>query len=99
MQLALLKYLLAALGLAAVFAYGFGRSYVTDYRDAVEKATRLERQLSLAESREASLRGMIDRREQAINYSQCKDKIWYWIRNPEKMPSPIPKPFSIPGQD
>ena len=79
-------------------AAGFGAQFVKDYRNMTTSVSELRRELSLNESRLLAYRGMIDRRDAAIGYSQCEVQIKDWLRHPEKLPSPIPAPFSIPGQ-
>lgn len=79
-------------------AAGFGSQFVTDYRNMATQISELKREKGTLDARVLAYRGMIDRRDSAIAYSNCKDKITDWLRHPEKMPSPIPNPFSIPGQ-
>lgn len=84
--------------LIIIAAYGFGSTAVTEYRDSIRRVKDLERQLSLVESRSKACSNRIDIRDQAIANSKCAKQIQQWVRDPSKLPSPIPKPFSIPGQ-
>lgn len=76
-------------------AYGFGSQFVTDYRNMSSEITTLKREAELFKSRENGYIMRIERRDQAIEKSECKEKIQFWIKNPQYLPSAIPQPFSF----
>lgn len=85
--------------LMALAAYGYGSTFITDYKANIQKIERLEGQIEVLERREISYKTRIDTRDRAIANSRCSKQIQGWIMKPSTLPSPIPKPFSIPGQN
>lgn len=75
-----------------VAAGSFGYGFVSNYRDMAGQIVTLQRDLNLRDSREASFRRMIDRRDAAIGASQCAAQIQKWVKNPDSIPVPF-SPF------
>lgn len=84
--------------LLVLAAYGFGSSYVTEYKEAIQTVERQAAIIRTLEARELSYKTRIDTRDRAIANSKCAKQIQGWIMKPSTLPSPIPKPFEIPGQ-
>jgi hypothetical protein len=82
--------LIAALGLAGLYVYGLATSTPAQLALKSAQLANCQRDGALKDARERSFRRMIERRDAAINASQCKAKINYWVRNPDE----IPKPFN-----
>lgn len=81
---------------AVVLFFGFmGKTFVTDYRDMSAKIERLEHAAKLTDGKLASYQRMIARRDAAIDASNCKAQIDYWVRNPDDVPGKF-EPFK-PG--
>ena len=79
--------MLAGSALAVWFAYGWGSQIITNYTEMPKKIERLERDKRLIESRVASYRTLMARRDAAIEASNCKDVIKGWVKNPDTMPT------------
>jgi hypothetical protein len=75
--------------LIAIAVYGFGSSFVTEYKNAVRGKTLADIEVRKITARYESEKRMRDRRDEAIAASKCAAQIKDWIRNPDK----IPKPF------
>lgn len=82
--------LIAALGLAGLYVYGLATSTPKELAKKSYELAQCKRDLNIRDSREASFRRMIDRRDEAIKYSNDAKRIQDWVRNPHK----IPKPFN-----
>jgi len=67
--------------------YGWGSDVINRYSEMPKRIEQLERDKSLIESRVASLRTLMARRDAAIEASKCKAQIKDWIRNPDKIPT------------
>jgi hypothetical protein len=85
--------------LLALAAYGYGSTFVTDYKENIRTIERQAGIIKTLEARELSYKSRIDIRDQAIANSRCAKQIQGWVMKPSTLPSPIPKPFSIPGQN
>lgn len=79
--------------LMALIAFGFGSSFITTYQFNAQEVIRLQKEVDLNTGRNDSYRRMIDRRDAAIEASQCKDKIQYWVKHPDEIPKPF-NPFN-----
>lgn len=82
-----------AAGLVALFVSGAGYALITDYSAMATKIAEMQREANLNEGRLASYKRMIDRRDAAINASQCKAQIEFWVKNPDDVPKPF-DPFN-----
>lgn len=80
--------LTAALLIGLWFAYGWGSQIITNYGAMQAKITKLERDNTLIESRVASYKTLMARRDAAIEASSCKDSIQRMIKNPDTIPTP-----------
>lgn len=83
-------------GLVAVLIYlgTLAYSFPHTIEDLSAANASLRRDLALRDSREASLRRLIQRRDDAIEASKCKTQIKKWLKNPDL----IPKKFCPFGQ-
>lgn len=81
------------IGLVALFAYGWGSQVINSYSSFAANNALLQRQLTLQQSREKSLRTLLERRNQAIAASKCKDQIERWVKDPDSIPKPF-DPFN-----
>lgn len=84
---------LVALLVAGWFVYSWGFEVIARYTEMPAKIERLERDNRLIESRVASLRTLMARRDAAIAASRCKTQIQTWIKNPDSIPTPF-DPFN-----
>lgn len=84
--------------LLALVAYGYGSTFVTDYKANIQTIERQAAIIRTLEARELSYKTRIDTRDRAIANSKCAKQIQSWVMKPSTLPSPIPKPFEIPGQ-
>lgn len=73
-----------AIALAA--AATFGWSWVDTYQKNLISLTQCTHQSQLFKQREESYKQRIERRDAAINASQCKAQINHWVRNPDEVP-------------
>lgn len=78
---------LGAIALAAWFAYGWGLEVISNYGEMAAKIQKLERDKVLIESRVASYKTLMARRDAAIEASQCKTQIERWVKNPDEIPT------------
>lgn len=76
-----------------VFIGSVGTTLVTGYRDQAKKIANLEHEIILLEKRQDSYHRMIERRDEAIKASACKDQILHWVSNPDEIPKPF-DPFN-----
>jgi hypothetical protein len=94
MFLGLIPY--ALVGVALWFVYGWGSQVVENYGAMAKTIQRLERDKALIESRVDSYKTLLARRDAAIAASNCKAKIEYYVKNPEKLPQKS-NPFQSEG--
>lgn len=78
---------LAAVAIAAWFAYGWGSEIIGNYRTMASEITTCQRDKALVESRVKSYQTLIARRDAAIEASKCKVQLQDWVKNPDKIPT------------
>lgn len=78
--------------LAFIVVASFGWSFANNYMKMSAEIARLEHAISLREARELSHLRMIERRNDAIAASKCKQQIEHWVRNPDEIPRPLTLP-------
>jgi len=71
----------------------FAWSYVDTYQRNLVELTQCRHSAMLFKQREESYKLRIERRDDAINASQCKATINHWVRNPDEIPQPF-NPFN-----
>lgn len=71
----------------AYLVYGWGANIVNTYNNNIARVTELERDNKRIESRVASLRTLIARRDAAIAASKCSAQIGRWLKNPDEIPT------------
>lgn len=82
-------------GLAAlaIFLFGAGYSLVSSNADMATQIANYEHDAALKDARLTSYKRMIDRRDAAIDASECKAQIRKWVSNPDSLPKPF-APFN-----
>lgn len=70
----------------------FAWSMMDSYRDAIAENVKLKADIVKFDGRLASYKRMWERRQAAIDASQCKDQINRWVRNPDSIPKKF-EPF------
>jgi len=78
---------LAVGAIALWFAYGWGVEVIGSYRSMASEIALLKRDKALIESRVASYKTLMARRDAAIEASKCKAQIQYWVKNPDEIPT------------
>lgn len=93
--------LIGGLGIAGLWVWGVATSTPRELAKKTAELANCKRDLGLRDYREASLRRMIDRRDDAIKYSKCSAQINDWVKNPHKIPRPFnpfkDSPLAPPG--
>ena len=77
----------AAVLIGLWFAYGWGMEVISNYGEMAAKIEKLERDNKLIESRVASYKTLLARRDAAIEANTCKDRIQYMIKHPDEIPT------------
>ena len=88
-----MPWMFAGFMIVLVAAGTFGWSWVDTYQKNLVALTQCEHSSMLFKQREASYKQRIERRDDAINASQCKAQINHWVRNPDEIPKPF-DPFN-----
>lgn len=87
-------YLLIGAGIAAWFIYGWGLEVISNYTEMPKQIEKLTRDKELIESRVASYKALLARRDAAIEASKCAPQIKAWIKDPEAIPGFKKDPFN-----
>jgi len=88
-----MPWLIAGFFIILAGAATFGWSWVDTYQRNLVSLTQCTHNTRLFQQREESYKQRIERRDDAINASQCKTQINHWVRNPDEIPKPF-NPFN-----
>lgn len=83
--------------LSIIYAWSSGASSAAKIEDLTRDNAKQAGIIRVLEAREVSYKTRIDTRDRAIAQSRCAKQIQGWVLKPSSLPSPIPRPFSLPG--